>query len=545
MPGVAPGPALRLPRPRPVRARRAGIASTRTSSLVDPYARALDGKVDCARRFGSTGADERSTSATAPGRAEVRRRRRAFDWGGDRRRRRPVARHRHLRAARQGLHEAAPATSRASCAGRTSASRRRAAIAHLRALGVTTVELMPVHEAWTSAPSPRRGLTNYWGYSTLGFFAPDQRFAARPGDQVREFKEMVRALHAAGHRGHPRRRLQPHLRGRPPRADRVSLRGIDNRTLLPPRGATSSTLRGLHRLRQHAQRDRTRRCSSSSWTACATGSREMHVDGFRFDLAPALGARGARRRSPERLLRHHPPGPRALAREAHRRAVGPRARAATRSATSRSCWTEWNGRFRDTVRRFWRGDKRTIARPRLPPHRLERSLRGRRAAPAREHQLRHRARRLHAARSRQLRDRSTTRRTARRTATGPTTTRAGTAASRARRRTRASASSARARQRNLLATLFLSQGVPMILERRRDRPHAARQQQRVLPGQRALLARLGARRDRARALLAFARALSRLRREHPAFRRIQFFRGARAPGAGRRTSPGCGRTDAR
>ncbi|MEO7110048.1 MAG: alpha-amylase family glycosyl hydrolase, partial [Polyangiaceae bacterium] len=73
-----------------------------------------------------------------------------------------------------------------------------AAIAHLRALGVTAVELLPIHECLDEANVAKRGMKNYWGYSTLGFFAPDQRFAKQPGNQVFEFKEMVRRLHAAG-----------------------------------------------------------------------------------------------------------------------------------------------------------------------------------------------------------------------------------------------------------------------------------------------------------------------------------------------------------
>jgi len=72
------------------------------------------------------------------------------------------------------------------------------AIGHLNSLGVTTVELMPVHEHVDEPAVVARGLTNYWGYSSLAFFAPDRRFATRGGDAMREFKEMVKVLHAAG-----------------------------------------------------------------------------------------------------------------------------------------------------------------------------------------------------------------------------------------------------------------------------------------------------------------------------------------------------------
>ena len=83
----------------------------------------------------------------------------------------------------------------------------------------------PTRSTWCGA-----GLTNYWGYNSIGFLAPHALYAAtgRQGEQVREFKGMVKALHRAGHRGDPRRRLQPHRRGQPPRADALASAGIDN-----------------------------------------------------------------------------------------------------------------------------------------------------------------------------------------------------------------------------------------------------------------------------------------------------------------------------
>ena len=90
-----------------------------------------------------------------------------------------------------------------------------AAIDHLRSLGVTAVELMPVHAFVDSARLHQLGLRNYWGYDTIGYFAPEGRYssAGDRGAQVVEFKQMVRALHDAGPRGLPRRRLQPHRGG--------------------------------------------------------------------------------------------------------------------------------------------------------------------------------------------------------------------------------------------------------------------------------------------------------------------------------------------
>ena len=198
---------------------------------------------------------------------------------------------------------------------------------------------------------------------------------------------------------------------------------------------------------------------------------ECHVDGFRFDLAVGARARVLRRRPAVGVLRRDPPGPGAVAGQADRRAVGRRARAATRSATSRCCGSEWNGIYRDTMRDFWRGQARR-RRLRQPPHRLVRPLRVRRPPPVRVDQLHHRARRLHAARPRLLQreaqrgePRGQPRRhrrqpllELRRRGRRPTTPR--------------STSCARRQQRNFLTTLLLSQGVPMLLGGDERWPHA-------------------------------------------------------------------------
>ena len=149
-------------------------------------------------------------------------------------------------------------TSRASrCATRTCRPRSRArtpgsaheaAIAHLVDLGVTAVELLPVHQNVPEAFLVQRGLTNYWGYNTIGFFAPHDGYSAavragRPGGQVAEFKAMVDALHGAGLEVHPRRGLQPHGRGRPHRARRSATAALDNPAYyrLDPDGPPAAT----------------------------------------------------------------------------------------------------------------------------------------------------------------------------------------------------------------------------------------------------------------------------------------------------------------
>ena len=224
---------------------------------------------------------------------------------------------------------------------------------------------------------------------------------------------------------------------------------------------------------------------------------EMHVDGFRFDLAV-----DARRASCTR-------------------STGCR-RSSTSSSRTRSCrqvkliaepwdvgeggyqvgnfpplWSEWNGKYRDTVRDYWRGERPDAGRVRLPAHRLEpTSTRTTARRPYASDQLRHRPRRLHARRPRRRTTTSTTRPTARTTTTARRTTARGTAASRARPTTREINELRSRQQRNFLATLLLSQGVPMLLGGDEIGRTQRRQQQRLLPGQRDLLVRLGARRRR-------------------------------------------------
>ena len=96
-----------------------------------------------------------------------------------------------------------------------------AAVHYLKDLGVTTVELLPVHQFVSEPDLAESGLTNYWGYNSIGYFAPHNAYSSGGdrGEQVREFKAMVKALHAGRARGDPRRRLQPHGRGQPARPD--------------------------------------------------------------------------------------------------------------------------------------------------------------------------------------------------------------------------------------------------------------------------------------------------------------------------------------
>ena len=204
-------------------------------------------------------------------------------------------------------------------------------------------------------------------------------------------------------------------------------------------------------------------------------------------------------------------------------------------------WTEWNGRFRDTVRRFWRGDARSIGDL---GYRLTGSsdvFAGDGAPPAREHQLRHRARRLHAARSRQLREEAQRGERRGQPRRRPDDNAARTAASRARRTTRASSSARRTLARSLMATLFVSQGVPMLemgdelwRTQRGNNNAYCHDSELTWVDWRATAARA--------AMLGAARALVALRKRLgvPSGSATSFAAGAWATGA--KTSPGCVRT---
>ena len=188
---------------------------------------------------------------------------------------------------------------------------------HLLGLGVTAVELMPVHQFVADRQLVERGLTNYWGYNSIAFLAPHVGYATGGlGQQVSEFKSMVRTLHRAGlevildvvynHTGEGNQ-LGPTL----------SLRGIDNSRLLPAHAGRPPLLHGLHGHRQQPQHPAPRTCHRQP---ALLGDR--HARG-RLSLRPRPGAGpGLRGRASERVFRDHPAGPGAVQSQAHRRALG-------------------------------------------------------------------------------------------------------------------------------------------------------------------------------------------------------------------------------
>jgi isoamylase len=324
--------------------------------LIDPYAKRLDGPIDWSDRlFGyriggdadGDQPDDRDSSAHVP-KSVVENT--AFTWGGDAQLRIPweqtLIYEVHVKGFTQQHPDVAPEL-RGTYAGLGSA----AAIEHLTSLGVSAVELLPVHHHVNDRRLVELGLSNYWGYNTIGFFAPDTRYSAT-GEPVTEFKTMVKRLHGAGievildvvynHTGEGNH-LGPTL----------AFRGIDNaayyrldeedRRLYVDYTGTGNTL--------NVQQPRTLQLIMDSlryWIS------EMHVDGFRFDLASALARE---LHDVDRLgsffdIVHQDPLISQVKLIAEPWDLG---EGGYQVGNFPAGWAEWNGKYRDTVRRFWRG----------------------------------------------------------------------------------------------------------------------------------------------------------------------------------------------
>jgi isoamylase len=285
----------------------------------------------------------------------------AFDWGSDRAPRTPwadtIIYETHVKGF-TALHPGVSPEARGTYRGLAS----DAAIAHLRHLGVTAVELLPVHFCVDEVALHQRGLTNYWGYNTLGFFAPDPRLASASDPQavLTEFKTMVKSLHAAGLEV-----LLDVVYNHTAEGDHLgptlSMRGIDNANYyrLDPHDLSryqdftgcGNTLDTRSPVVQRLILD-----SLRYWVET------MHVDGFRFDLASALlrGAHDVDFAAPLLGAITRDPvlsGVKLIAEPWDATAGG------YQVGRFPSGWSEWNGRYRDDVRRFWRGD--AGARPAL------------------------------------------------------------------------------------------------------------------------------------------------------------------------------------
>lgn len=321
--------------------------------LLDPYARAIDRITGWDPALDThDAASFRLDSAHAAARCVVVDDH--FDWEGDAAPRvawrDTVIYEAHVKGLTQ-LMQAVPAEQRGTYLGLAS----QPVIEHLRSLGVTTLELLPIQQAFSERWLTQRGLNNYWGYNTVGFFAPDVRFASsrEATDPVTEWKLMVRALHRAGievildvvynHTGE----ADPH-------GPLLSLRGIDNAVYyrLDPHDRSryiDTTGCGNSLNFEHPQTQQLVMDSLRYWVS------EMHVDGFRFDLAPTL-ARSSQgidlhgrffgMLAQDPLLRHSKliVEPWDCGPDGHR------------TGGFAPGYYEWNDRYRDALRRFYRGD---------------------------------------------------------------------------------------------------------------------------------------------------------------------------------------------
>ena len=326
--------------------------------LIDPAARAISGPVawhaslaDTVRLEDGTPAPGEEDSAPHLPRSIVVDP--AFDWRDDRRPDRAwsdtVIYECHVRGMSM-QHPDVPKGERGTYLGLAS----EPVLEHLLALGVTAVQLLPVHHMGVEHHLVDLGLPNYWGYSTIGFFAPDARLATgADGRQVAEFKEMVRRCHARGLEVYLDV-VYNHTAEGGDRGGVMSFRGIDNaafyRLGLEHAGhyidftGTGNTFDVSNALSLELVLD-----SLRYWAT------DMHVDGFRFDLAVTLGRTASGDFDPAagffEAVRHDPVlrGCKLIAEPWD---LGP---GGYRLGEFPLTWSEWNGAYRDTIRRFWRG----------------------------------------------------------------------------------------------------------------------------------------------------------------------------------------------
>jgi isoamylase len=328
--------------------------------LLDPYAKAVDAEVDWDESlFGYRWADHDAVNDMDSGGRMAKGVivNPYFDWGTDRPPRTPwhetVVYETHVKGF-TALHPDVDPDLRGTYLGLAS----RPVVDHLTSLGVTALELLPVHQFVHDHLLVNRGLRNYWGYNSIGYLAPHNGYAARPGQQVQEFKHLVRTMHDAGievildvvyNHTAEGNHLGPML----------SFRGIDNAAyyrLVPEDSryymdytGTGNTLnmRSPHVLQLIMD-------SLRYWVT------EMHVDGFRFDLAASLARE---LHDVDRLatffdLIQQDPVVGRVKLIAEPWDIG---EGGYQVGNFPPLWTEWNGKYRDCVRDLWRGEDRTLA----------------------------------------------------------------------------------------------------------------------------------------------------------------------------------------
>jgi glycogen operon protein len=339
-----------------------GLRCNPNKLLIDPYAKAVDAAVKWDEAvFGYNFGDpdsrnDRDSAPFVPKSVVVNP---YFDWGSDRPPKIPYHESVIYEAHVRGLtvaHPEIPEELRGTYAGLA----HPAMIEHLQGLGITAVELMPVHEFLNDHHLQEKGLSNYWGYNTIAFLAPHHAYAtrgSRPGSQVHEFKAMDRALHEAG--------IEVildvvynHTAEGSEMGPTLSMRGIDNHAYYrlvedDPRyymdytgTGNSLNVRNPHTLQLIMD-------SLRYWVT------EMHVDGFRFDLASTLAREfyDVDRLSVFFDLVQQDPVISQVKLIAEPWDVGP---GGYQVGNFPPLWTEWNGKYRDTVRDFWRGEPGTL-----------------------------------------------------------------------------------------------------------------------------------------------------------------------------------------
>jgi len=338
-----------------------GVRCNPSKLLLDPYARAIEGEVrwDPAC-YGYNLGDESSVNETdsAPFVFRSVVQHPHFDWGGDRRPDTPLHETVIYEAHVKGMtkcHPDVPENQRGTYAGLA----HPAIVQHLVSLGVTAVELMPVHQFVQDHRLVEQGLRNYWGYNTIGFFAPHNEYASsgHRGEQVNEFKWMVRTLHEAGievildvvyNHTAEGNHLGPTL----------CFRGIDNRAYYRlvrenPQYYYDTTGTGNSLNVAHPHTLQLIMDSLRYWVT------EMHVDGFRFDLAAALAREFLEvdRLSTFFDLIQQDPVVNRVKLIAEPWDIG---EGGYQVGNFPALWSEWNGRYRDAVRDFWRGEPSTV-----------------------------------------------------------------------------------------------------------------------------------------------------------------------------------------
>ncbi|GAA1342566.1 glycogen debranching protein GlgX [Arthrobacter roseus] len=329
--------------------------------LLDPYAKAVSGEMDWDQslfsyNFGDEDSVNNDDSAGHTMLGVVINP--FFDWDGDRKPRVPYHESVIYEAHVKGLtamHPDIPAEQR----GTYAAVAHPSVVEHLKKLGVTALELMPVHQFVNDSTLQDKGLSNYWGYNTIGFFSPQNTYAANgdEGQQVQEFKAMVKAMHLAGievildvvyNHTAEGNHMGPTL----------SFRGIDNaayyrlveddKQYYMDYTGTGNSLNVRHPHSLQLLMD-----SLRYWVT------EMHVDGFRFDLASTLAREfyDVDRLSTFFELVQQDPVVSQVKLIAEPWDVGP---GGYQVGNFPPLWTEWNGMYRDTVRDFWRGEPSTL-----------------------------------------------------------------------------------------------------------------------------------------------------------------------------------------